>query len=102
MRARDAFAGFPASGMLPHMDMHTRAMARIRRGWAGWLGFWYRRPRWQRGVVWSLLVAYGTYLVLANLLLNTVLEPMANRRPEAFQASWGPAWSWRRAPIRVK
>ena len=79
--------------MLPHMDMHTRAMARIRRGWAGWLGFWHRRPRWQRGVVWSLLVAYGTYLVLANLLLNTVLEPMANRRPEAFQASWGPAWS---------
>lgn len=78
--------------MLPAMDMHTRAMERVRQGWAGWLGFWRSRPRWLRRTLWTLAIAYAGYLVLGNLFLNTALGPwVANRTPEKFQAQWGPA-----------
>jgi len=79
--------------MLPSMDRLARAKETVRRWWAGWLGFWRGRPRWLRRTAWTLLVAYAAYLLLGNLFLNTMLEPLANRRPEAFQAQWGPAYT---------
>ena len=75
------------------MDRRSRAVAWIGRTWAGWLDFWRCRPRWLRRTLWSLLFAWAAYLVLANLFLNTLLGPLANRRPDAFQASWGPAYT---------
>ncbi|KAF1689002.1 hypothetical protein CSC64_13245 [Pseudoxanthomonas koreensis] len=64
----------------------------IQRWWAAWLAFWRGRPRWLRRTVWTLLVAYGVYLLLGNLFLNTPLGTWtANRKPEKFQAQWGPA-----------
>ncbi|WP_372018253.1 AsmA family protein [Pseudoxanthomonas sp. 10H] len=66
----------------------------VRRRWAGWLAFWRGRPRWLRRAAWALLVAYGFYLLLGNLFLNTPLGPWAaNRTPEKFQAQWGPAFT---------
>ena len=72
----------------------TPATARgaIQRGWTRWLAFWRGRPRWLRRTVWTLLAVYGAYLLLGNLFLNTPLGTWtANRKPEKFQAQWGPA-----------
>ena len=80
------------------MEARTRTFdsisGAIGRGWAGWLDFWRGRPRWLRRTLWSLLVAYGAYLLLGNLFLNTPLGPWtANRQPEKFQAQWGRAFT---------
>ena len=80
------------------MEARTRTFdsvsGAIRRGWAGWLDFWRGRPRWLRRTLWTLLVAYGAYLLLGNLFLNTPVGPWtANRQPEKFQAQWGRAFT---------
>jgi hypothetical protein len=78
--------------MEPSTRTFGTARGTLRRWWAQWLGFWRGRPRWLRRTVWTLLIAYGAYLLLGNLFLNTPLGPWtANRRPEKFQAQWGPA-----------
>lgn len=79
--------------MLRTMETNTQMMDAPRRWWAGWLGFWRRRPRWLRRVVWTVVIAYAAYLALGNLFLNTLLEPVANQRPDAFQAQWGRAYT---------
>lgn len=66
----------------------------VRRGWTRWVTFWRGRPRWLRRTLWALLIVYGSYLLLGNLFLNTPLGPWAaNRKPEKFQAQWGPAFT---------
>lgn len=48
--------------------------------------------RWVKRAALALLLAYGAYLLLGNLFLNTPLGPWtANRKPEKFQIDWGPA-----------
>ena len=78
------------------MEAFTRTFGTARhalgRGWMRWLDFWRGRPRWVRRTACTLLFAYGAYLLLGNLFLNTPLGPWAaNRTPEKFQAHWGPA-----------
>jgi hypothetical protein len=50
---------------------------------------------WLKRGALALLLAYGAYLVLGNLFLNTPLGPWtANRKPEKFQIHWGPGVTW--------
>ena len=79
--------------MLRAMNTQTQVVGGPRAWWTAWLAFWRRRPRALRWTLWALLIAYAAYLVLGNLFLNTALEPMANRRPDAFQAQWGRAYT---------
>ena len=49
------------------------------------------RDRLRRGAI-VLLVVYASYLLLANILLNTPLGPkLVNRKPERFDVHW--AWA---------
>ncbi|WP_051412508.1 hypothetical protein [Pseudoxanthomonas sp. J35] len=73
------------------MDTLQQAKAWSRDGWRRGIAWWHGRPRWLRRALWTALLAWGGYLVLGNLFLNTLLHPLANRRPEAFQAQWGVA-----------
>jgi len=75
--------------MLHAMDTLQRAKAWSRDGRRRGIAWWRRRPRWLRRALWTVVLAWGGYLVLGNLLLNTLLHPLANRRPDAFQAQWG-------------
>ena len=79
--------------MLRAMNTQTQTSGGPRAWWAGWLGFWRGRPRWLRWTVWTLLIAYLAYLVLGNIFLNTLLKPVANQRPDAFQVQWGSAYT---------
>lgn len=79
--------------MLRAMNTQTQTTGGPRAWWAAWLDFWHRRPRWLRRTLWTLLIAYAAYLVLGNVFLNTAMEPLANQRPEAFQAQWSRAYT---------
>lgn len=59
--------------------------------------------RLARRVAIGLFVAYGAYLVAANLFLNTPLgEHVANLKPEKFRAGWGVAWSLYPGHVHVR
>lgn len=79
--------------MLRAMNTQTQTTGGPRAWWAAWLGFWRGRPRWLRRTVWTLLIAYVAYLALGNLFLNTLLKPVANQRPDAFQVQWSSAYT---------
>jgi len=79
--------------MLGAMNTQTQATRGPRHWWATWLGFWRGRPRWLRRTVWTVLVAYAAYLVLANLFIYAMLDRVANQRPDAFEVQWGRAYS---------
>lgn len=79
--------------MLRAMNTPTQTTGGPRAWWASWLAFWRGRPRWLRRTIWTLLIAYLAYLVLANLFIYTLLDRVANQRPDAFQVQWGRAWT---------
>jgi hypothetical protein len=81
--------------MMRGMDILVRTRQAIMEWWGRWLRFWRSRPRWLRRTVWTVLAAYGVYLLLGNVLLNTALGPwVANRSPEKFQAHWASAFTF--------
>jgi hypothetical protein len=50
--------------------------------------------RWTRRAVITVAAAYATYLLAANVLLNSPAGyALANRQPEKFVAAWGSAWT---------
>lgn len=52
-----------------------------------------RTALWIKRLIVALLAVTGLYLVAANLLINTSLSSLLNRRPERFKISWSRAWS---------
>lgn len=62
----------------------------------------HRMLLWRRAG-YGLLAIYASYLLLANLMLNSSIgERIANLKPEKFRAAWSSAWSLYPGHVHVR